>query len=105
MSVRSVARFIGRVIAATTVLAFATIVGIQYARVIHRNVALAHTLATVNDDIAMLHTQQQERLARIHRLEDPRGAIPEIHDRLHLVLPNESLIYLKGLAPTPEGTP
>jgi hypothetical protein len=28
-------------------------------------------------------------------LSDPRGSIPEIHDRLHMVGPHEEIIYLK----------
>jgi len=31
----------------------------------------------------------------IRRLSDPRGAVPEIHDRLHLVGDKEAIIYLK----------
>jgi hypothetical protein len=42
-----------------------------------------------------LDAERERRIATIKRLEDPRGAIPEIHDRLHLALPNESIIYLK----------
>jgi len=95
MTPRSILRFAGRVIVVGMILTFAAIVGVQYARIVHRNVALAHSLRAVNDDIANLRAQREERLKTIRRLEDPQGAIPEIHDRLHLVGPNESIIYLK----------
>ena len=99
MSPRSVARFIGRVIAVATALAFVTIVAIQYSRILHRNIVLAHSLNDVNGDIARLKAQRERRLETIRRLEDPHGAIPEIHDRLHLTTPNESIIYVKGHTP------
>ena len=96
MSPRSVMRFAGRVIVVVTVLAFVTIVAIQYSRIVHRNIVLAHSLNDVNRDVATLKAQRERRLGTIRRLEDPHGAIPEIHDRLHLTMPNESIIYVKG---------
>jgi hypothetical protein len=105
LSPRSVFRAVGRFIVVVAVMAFVTIVGVQYARIIERNVALAHTLAQVNDDIGTLKTGREQRLAHIRRLEDPQGAIPEIHDRLHMLKPNESIIYWKGATPIPEPTP
>jgi len=105
LTARSLLRFAGRIIVVVTVLAFATIVGVQYARILERNVALAHSLSQVDEDIAALKAAREQRLARIHRLEDPHGAVPEIHDRLHLLLPDESIIYLKGRTPAPEPTP
>ena len=98
-------RVAGRVILMLTIFAFGTIIAIQYARVAERNLALAHNLSQVNRDIDTLRTQQREREHEIRRLEDPQGAIPEIHDRLHLVAPGERIIYLKGRTPAPEPTP
>jgi hypothetical protein len=34
----------------------------------------------------------------IRRLSDPRGVVPEIHDRLRLVGANEMFIYVQGSA-------
>jgi cell division protein FtsB len=99
MTARSIARFTGRVVVIATILTFAGLIALQYARVIHRNVVLAHTLSAVEQDIAKLKAGREERLNTIRRLENPRGAIPEIHDKLHLTMPNESIIYLKGHAP------
>lgn len=105
MSARSIVRFAGRVLVVAMVAAFLTVVGVQYARIIERNVVLAHSLSDVDKDIAALKQAREQRLARIHRLEDPHGAVPEIHDRLHLLMPDESIIYLKGRTPAPEPTP
>jgi len=68
---------------------------IQYARMVHRNLVLANALAATKSDIARLEIERRRRESTVKRLEDPRGAIPEIHDRLHMTLPNESIIYLK----------
>lgn len=83
-------------------VAFVTIVGLQYARVIGENVALARSLHDVQGDITSLQAKRIQQEREIRRLSDPRGAIPEIHDRLHLVGPNEAIIYLKG---TPQEAP
>ena len=78
------------------VLAFAVFVAVQYARIIERNVAYAGQIRDVQRDIA--EPRAEARRAAAHdpaRLSDPRGAIPEIHDRLHLVGDHEAIIYLK----------
>ena len=72
-----------------------TLIGVQYARVIGRNVALAHELHDVERDIAQLKVKRVQQHRDIDRLNDPHGAIPEIHDRLHLVGDHEAIIYLK----------
>ena len=95
MTARRIFRVSTRVVAAVAVLAFATIVALQYARIVHRNIVLAHALWTVQADIARLDAERSRQDSTIKRLEDPRGAIPEIHDRLHLTMPNEAIIYLR----------
>ena len=53
--------------------------------------------------LASLRAKERRQLRTIARLSDPRGAIPEIHDKLRLVGPHEELIFLEGLpSPTPE---
>ena len=96
MSGRSLLRFAGRVVIVATILVFATLVAIQYARVVRRNVILANSLGSIDRDIAALKLAREERMAKIRRLQDPHGAIPEIHDRLHLFAPDEALIYVRG---------
>lgn len=99
MTRQSILRGIGRGVFAAVILGVLSMVGIQYARIVHRNVVLAHALWVVQTDITRLQSEKERRTATISRLSDPKGAIPEIHDRLHLTMPNESIIYLKGSKP------
>lgn len=97
---RTILRATGRALVAAALLGSISMIAIQYARMTHRNLLLAHALAATQSDIARLQNERLRREATIKRLEDPRGAIPEIHDRLHLTLPNEAIIYLKRPAQT-----
>jgi len=99
MSTQSILRGVGRGVLVAVVLGVLSMVAIQYARIVHRNVVLAHALWVAQSDIARLQSEKDRRTATIVRLSDPHGAIPEIHDRLHLTMPNESIIYLKGNKP------
>lgn len=74
---------------------FAVLIGVQYARIIERNVAYVQQVRDVERDVAALGIKRDEQLRKIGRLNDPSGAIPEIHDRLHLVGDHEAIIYLK----------
>jgi hypothetical protein len=74
---------------------FAVLIGVQYARIIERNLAYVQQVHDVERDVAALQVKRDEQLRRIVRLSDPQGAIPEIHDRLHLVGDHEAIIYLK----------
>jgi len=77
-----------------------SLVSVQFARIVNENLAMAHTLASVQRDVAVLRERNHREQREIRRLLDPDGAIPAIHDRLHLVQPDEAIIYLKN-APTP----
>jgi len=74
---------------------FAILVTVQYARIIERNVTYVQQLRDVQRDIGALEQKRDRQLRQIRRLSDPQGAIPEIHDRLHLVGDHEAIIYLK----------
>lgn len=74
---------------------FAVLVAVQYARIVERNIAYIQQVHAVESDIGALQAKRDEQLRRIQRLSDPRGAIPEIHDRLHFVGDHEAIIYLK----------
>lgn len=74
---------------------FAVLIGVQYARLIERNVGYVQQVRNVEHDVAALQLKRDEQLRQIKRLSDPRGAIPDIHDRLHLVGDHEAIIYLK----------
>jgi hypothetical protein len=100
MTVRTLLRLASRIGVVSVVLVVLSLIAVQYARMIGRNLAMAHQLRAVDTDLAALRTKRAQQLREIARLSDPHGAIPEIHDRLHLVGDKEALIYLKG-APQP----
>jgi len=100
MRTATLVRLLGRIGVVCVALVALTLIGVQYARVIGRNVALAHQLHDVERDVVALKAKRVQQERDIRRLSDPRGAIPEIHDRLHLVGDREAIIYLKrGKAP------
>lgn len=72
-----------------------TLVSIQFARIVNENVAMARSLSSVRQDVAALREHRRQADRELRRLMDPEGAVPEIHDRLHLVRPNEAIIYIK----------
>ena len=74
-------------------------VAAQYVHIIARNVAYALELRDVQRDITQLEGKRAGQQRDIARLSDPQGAIPEIHDRLHLVGDHEAIIYLKHHVP------
>ena len=93
-------RLLGRIGVVAVVLVFAALIGVQFARVIGRNLALAHELRDVEHDVAQLKVKRAQQARDIRRLSDPHGAVPEIHDRLHLVGDHEAIIYLKPGKPS-----
>lgn len=97
-------RFLGRLGAAGIALLVFTLVAIQFARVIDQNVALASELSSTRHDITQLQARRRWQLRQLRRLEDPQGAIPEIHDRLRLVRPNEAIVFVSPL-PSPVSSP
>jgi hypothetical protein len=103
----NVLKVAGRIGLAASALALVTVVAIQYEGIIVRNLSLSHDLAATRSETAALREKRRKQIREIQRLSDPRGSIPEIHDRLRLVSPHEELIYLKGVpsaAPAnPEG--
>ncbi|HTJ27858.1 MAG TPA: hypothetical protein VMA36_17000 [Candidatus Limnocylindria bacterium] len=96
MTARTLLRLASRIGVVSVVLVVLSLIAVQYARMIGRNLAMAHELRSVEGDLAMLRTKREHQLREIARLSDPHGAIPEIHDRLHLVGDKEAIIYLKG---------
>jgi hypothetical protein len=92
---RTAFRLLGRIGVVCVAAAFITVVGLQYARIVGKNIALAHELHGVEDDVRMLQAKRIAQEREIRRLSDPEGAIPEIHDKLHLVGDHEAIIYLK----------
>lgn len=95
MRVAPVLRALSRAGVVSVALVAFALISVQYARVIGRNIALAHELRDVEHDVVTLRARKSQQERDIRRLSDPRGAIPEIHDRLHLVGDKEAIIYLK----------
>jgi hypothetical protein len=70
------------------------LIAVQYGRIVERNFSYAGRLSQVQSDVTALERKRDDQLREIRRLSDPQGAIPEIHDRLHLVGDREAIIYL-----------
>lgn len=92
--VRPVLRAAGRLLTAGVVLLVVALVVVQFARAIRENVIAARQLSSIRADIAALTRQRADQERELRRLRDSEGAIPEIHDRLRLVRPNETLIFV-----------
>ena len=92
--------WIGRMMLAVVFAGFIVLVATQFTHMIARNVAATRDLREIERDVIALRSKQADLENEIRRLADPRGAVPEIHDRLHLTGPNEAIIYLKGAPPT-----
>jgi cell division protein FtsB len=98
----AIARLAGRLATASLVLVFVSLIVVQFARIIHANVAMAEELARARADVRALEERKRRDLEEIRRLSTPAGAIPLIHERLRLVRPNEELIFLeRPLSPSP----
>jgi cell division protein FtsB len=76
-------------------LVVVALIVVQFAKIIGRDLAYAHAVHNVEREIAALEHKRIEQQQEIRRLSDPRGAIPEIHDRLHLVGDHQTIIYLR----------
>ena len=83
---------------AVALVAFA-VVAVQFAGIVVKNIALAGEVSATRAQIEALRVREARQRRTIARLSDPAGAIPEIHDELHMVGPNEELIYVRGLTP------
>ena len=95
MTVRALVRLSSRIGVVCVAVVVLSLIGVQYARVIGRNVALARELRGVENDVAALQAKKVQQQREILRLSDPHGAIPEIHDRLRQLGDKEAIIYLK----------
>ena len=100
---RYAARVAGRVGALVVIVAVFATVAIQFEGILAKNVAVAREVAASREQIEALRVRIADDRTTIERLRDPRGAIPEIHEKLKLVGKHEEIIYVRGLAtPTPQ---
>jgi len=90
-----IVRLFSRLIFGAVAVVVFTLVSIQFARIVNENIAMARSLSEVQNDVASLREHKRAEERELRRLLDPEGAVPEIHDRLHLVRSNEAIIYVK----------
>ena len=100
--VSPVLRIAGRITAVGIALLVVALVAVQFARAIGENLAAVHELSSIRLDITGLEKRRDDQQRELRRLRDPQGAIPEIHDRLRLVRPNEAIIFV---SPAPSAAP
>ncbi len=93
--VPAIVRLASRILFALGAAVVLTLVSIQYARIINQNIAMARSLSSIQRDVRTLRHLRGQDERELRRLSNPVGAIPEIHDRLHMVRSNEAIIYLK----------
>lgn len=90
-------RLTGRLALLALILGVLAVVAIQFDGIVMKNVALAAEVRASSNRIVALSALEDRQRRTIARLRDPRGAIPEIHDELRLVAPNEEIIYVRGV--------
>src|SRR5579884_891194 len=95
----AIVRLFSRLVVGAVAVVVFTLVSIQFARIVNENIAMARSLSSVEQDVATLREHRRLEERELRRLLDPEGAVPEIHDRLHLVRQNEAIIYVKGAHP------
>ncbi len=95
-------RLAGRVTVMFVAVLLFSLAGVQFARLIDQNIAMAHELSATQSDIGALKLRRERQLRELRRLRDPEGAIPDIHERLRLVGPKEEMIFV---SPAPSAAP
>ncbi|HET9097006.1 MAG TPA: hypothetical protein VFN37_10115 [Candidatus Baltobacteraceae bacterium] len=93
-------RLFSRLVFGAVAVVVFTLVSIQFARIVNENIAMARSLSSIQQDVATMRERKRVEERELRRLLDPQGAVPEIHDRLHLVRPNEAIIYVKPASRT-----
>ena len=89
-------RLVARVASLAAGVAVLVLVGAQFSHAVAMNLDLAHRVAAAQAEHTQLMTDNARLRAQIRRLQTPEGAIPAIHDELHLVRPREEIIYVQG---------
>jgi hypothetical protein len=98
-------RLAGRLGTTALMSVVAVLIGIQFLHVLNDNVSAMRELSGVQSDITALQSRERFQLREIQRLQSPEGAVPEIHDKLRLVRPNEAIIFLRPAPPTASPAP
>ncbi len=93
-------RLAARVSVLAAIVAVGSLVAVQYEGIAVRYLTLKHEVEVANAGISALETKLAKQKNDVRRLMDPRGAVPEIHDRLKEFGPDEEMIVVKGI-PSP----
>jgi cell division protein FtsB len=97
-----VLRLVGRLTLVAVGFGVFAIVGVQFAGIAAKNLALSTELDASRAQIDSLKARETQQRRTIVRLSDPEGAIPAIHEELRLVGPREEIFDVRGLGqPTP----
>jgi len=97
---KAIRRVATRVSVLAAVVTVCSLVAVQYEGILARYLSLQHQVDDSRSQITALEAKLVKQKNDIRRLRDPRGAIPEIHDRLKEFGPDEEMIYLRGV-PSP----
>ena len=97
---KALRRLAARVSVLVAVVTVCSLVAVQYEAILSRYLRLQHQVDDSRAQIAALEAKVVKQKNDVRRLRDPRGAIPEIHDRLKEFGPDEEMIYLRGV-PSP----
>ncbi len=97
-------RVAGRFGLAIAIVFVLGVVGMQFAGIVAKNIAVANELSTSRAEVASLRERERRQQHTISRLQTASGSIPEIHERLRLVRPNEEIIFVRGGANDPQGS-
>ncbi len=89
--VRSARRLAALAVGSVVVL----LVAAQFARVVGTDIKLESELRQTRTHIAAYERRDVRLRRRIARLRTARGAIPEIHERLRMLAPNERMILVE----------
>ena len=80
---------------ALAVAAIAIVIVAQYARLVARNVQFVAQLHAMQDGVQHLEARKLIQEQEIRRLSTAEGVMPEIHQHLWMVRPDEELIYVR----------
>jgi len=89
--VRSTRRFAALAVGSV----FMLLVAAQFARVVGTDLKLESDLRQTRTQIATYERRDVRLRRRIARLRTARGAIPEIHERLRMLAPNERMVLVE----------
>jgi hypothetical protein len=103
-AVRRSARLAGRIGLVGVAACVLAVVALQFTGIVAKNVSVARQVASSRAELRALRERERRQLLVIRRLSDPRGAVPEIHEKLRLVGAHEEIIYVRGL-PAPTAPP